>query len=157
MMTRSKSRVKPTRVSPRLLARFGAGLLPPSRLSHKAPASLSDLEWHAGIESVYGEDQWDADEAMEVQAAEAEARTLPSRSSEHRSSGTVPDVYQPVFYGLARQAGRVEERHGVVGEVRPGAARRGRRGDEPRGQGRPRHLTEDDDDDATRETPSRDP
>jgi hypothetical protein len=73
MMTRSKSRVKPTRVSPRLLARSGAGLLPPSRLSHKAPASLSDLEWHAGIESVYGEDQWDADEAMEVQAAEAEA------------------------------------------------------------------------------------
>jgi hypothetical protein len=71
--TRTKPTVKPTRVSPCPPSRFGAGLLPPSCPSHKAPASMSDLEWYAGIESVYGDDQWDADEAMEVQAAEAEA------------------------------------------------------------------------------------
>jgi hypothetical protein len=73
MYAARKPRVKPTRVSPRPPARFGEGLTPPSCPGHRAPTAMSDLEWYAGIESVYDDDQWDADEAMEVQAAEAEA------------------------------------------------------------------------------------
>jgi hypothetical protein len=73
MLTYRRAKSKPTRVSPRPPARFGEGLTTPSCPVHQAPANMSDLEWYAGIESVYGDDQWDADEAMEVQAAEAEA------------------------------------------------------------------------------------
>jgi hypothetical protein len=67
-----KPRVKPTRVSPRPPTRFGSGILP-NCPRHEAPASLSDLEWYAGIESVYGDDQWDTDTILDQQWAEAEA------------------------------------------------------------------------------------
>jgi hypothetical protein len=81
MMTRSKPRVKPTRVSPRPPARFGAGLLgstPTTRLS----VPLSDLDWHSHIESIY-ETSWDEDAALEQRAAEAEACDRLSRGYIH--------------------------------------------------------------------------
>ncbi|MFL6141697.1 MAG: hypothetical protein ACJ72N_07480 [Labedaea sp.] len=84
MLTYRRAKSKPHRVSPRPPARFGEGLHLPSCPSHKAPASLSDLEWHAGIESVYGDDQWDADEAVEQRFAE-------SRAIDALTAGFIPD------------------------------------------------------------------
>jgi hypothetical protein len=83
MITRSRPRVKPTRVSPRPPARFGVGLLgstPTTRLS----VPLSDMEWHEMMSNVYADEIWSDEVSLDQMAAEAHA-------IEHLESGLIPD------------------------------------------------------------------
>jgi hypothetical protein len=72
MITRNRPRVKPTRVSPRPPARFGAGLLPPICPGHESPTPLSDMAWHAATATMF-EDLWDNDTELESRAEEFRA------------------------------------------------------------------------------------
>jgi hypothetical protein len=83
MLTYRRAKSKPTRVPPRPPARSGAGLIPPSCPVHKAPASLSDMEWATRIEAIY-ETSWDEDAAMEQRAAEADAQDRLERGYIHQ-------------------------------------------------------------------------